>query len=128
QVVEPTSPAAEAGLQPGDQIVELGGREVKNTADAGRIIRLNMGKKIDFKVERSATGGGEQVLEVPVKARWAPPSNQGPTGIRIANFAATIPQCATFTNPPPECKPTERQSYKPLKALGTGWTSPCDSL
>src|SRR5947208_16089421 len=53
QVVEPGSPAAQASLQPGDQIKELEGREVKNTADAGRIIRLNMGKTIDFKVVRS---------------------------------------------------------------------------
>src|SRR2546422_768695 len=52
----------------------------------------------------------------------------GPAGIRIANRAATIPQCTTFTNPPPECKPTERQSYNPLKALGKGWTSTWDSL
>src|SRR6266508_429995 len=128
EVVESGSPAAEAGIQPGDQIVELEGREVKNTADAGRIIRLNMGDTIDFKVRRQATGGGEQIVDVPVKARWDPPSNQGPTGIRIANRAQTIPQCATFTDPPPECRPTERESYNPIKALGKGWTSTWDSL
>ena len=128
EVVESGSPAAEAGIQPGDQIVELEGREVKNTADAGRIIRLNMGDTIDFKVRRQATGGGEQIVDFPVKARWDPPSNQGPTGIRIANRAQTIPQCATFTDPPPECRPTERESYNPIKALGKGWTSTWDSL
>jgi len=63
-----------------------------------------------------------------VKARWDPPSGQGPTGIRIANLAQTIPQCATFENPPPECRPTESESYNPLAALGKGWTSTWDSL
>ncbi len=128
EVVESGSPAADAGLLPGDQILELEGREVNNTVDAGRIIRLNMGETIEFKVLRQATGGGEQELEIPVKARWAPPSGQGPTGIRIANLAATIPQCATFTNPPPECRPTETESYNPLRALAKGWTSTWDSL
>jgi regulator of sigma E protease len=128
EVVEGGSPAAEAGLQPGDTIRELEGREVKNTTDAGRIIRLNMGETIEFTVVRQVLGGGEQVLEIPVKARWDPPSGQGPTGIRIANLAGTIPQCATFTNPPPECRPTETQSYNPLTALGKGWTATWDSL
>jgi regulator of sigma E protease len=128
EVVEGNSPAAEAGIQPGDVIQELDGREVNNTSDAGRIIRLNMGETIEFTVLREATGGGEQVLNLPVKARWDPPSGQGPTGIRIANRAQTIPQCATFENPPPECTPTERESYGPLGALGKGWTSTWDSL
>lgn len=128
EVVESGSPAAEAGLQTGDVIRELEGREVKNTGDAGRIIRLNTGETIEFTVVREAIGGGEEVLEIPVKARWDPPSGQGPTGIRIANRAQTIPQCATFTNPPPECRPTVSESYNPVSALGKGWTSTWDSL
>jgi len=128
EVVENNSPAAEAGIRPGDVIRELEGREVKNTGDAGRIIRLNTGETIEFTVVREAIGGGEEVLEIPVKARWDPPSGQGPTGIRIANRAQTIPQCATFENPPPECRPTESESYNPLAALGKGWTSTWDSL
>jgi regulator of sigma E protease len=128
EVVEPNSPAAQAGIRPGDVIRELEGREVKNTSDAGRIIRLNMGETIEFTVVREAIGGGEQVLDLPVKARWDPPSGQGPTGIRIANRAQTIPQCATFANPPPECRPTVTEKYDPLGALGKGWTSTWDSL
>jgi regulator of sigma E protease len=128
EVVEDGSPAAVAGIRAGDEIVELEGREVKNTTDAGRIIRLNMGETVDFKVRREAIGGGEQIVDAQVKARWDPPSGQGPTGIRIANLAQTIPQCATFENPPPECRPTERERYNPIEALGKGWTSTWDSL
>jgi len=126
-IVENGSPAAEAGIQSGDTILELNGREVKNTAEVGRVIRLNMGKTIDFKVQRSTTAGGE-IVEIPVKARWAPPSGQGPTGIRIANKAGLIPACQTFTNPPPECKAKEKESFLPWTALGKGWTATWDSL
>ena len=56
------------------------------------------------------------------------PPTRDPTGIRIANRAQTIPQCATFEDPPPECRPTESESYNPIAALGKGWTSTWDSL
>src|SRR2546428_13121946 len=48
QVVEPGSPAAQAGLPPGGHVRELEGRRRKDTADAGRTIPLNNGKTIDF--------------------------------------------------------------------------------
>jgi regulator of sigma E protease len=72
--VMPGSPAAEAGLQPGDTIVELDGREVRNTADAGRIIRLKQGETIDFKIKRNDPTEGTVILNVPVYARWDAPS------------------------------------------------------
>jgi regulator of sigma E protease len=72
--VMPNSPAAQAGLEPGDTIVELDGREVRNTADAGRIIRLKQGETIDFKVKRNDPQEGTQVLVLPVRSRWDVPS------------------------------------------------------
>jgi membrane-associated protease RseP (regulator of RpoE activity) len=72
--VMPGSPAAEAGLKPGDTIVELDGREVRNTADAGRIIRLKQGETIDFTIKRNDPQEGTQVLNIPVYARWDAPS------------------------------------------------------
>jgi len=127
-VVEGGSPAAEAGIQSGDTLLALNGDKVKNTQEVGRIIRLNMGNTIDFTVERSAFGGGTEVLEIPVKARWAPPSGQGPTGIRIANKAGLIPLCQTFDNPPPQCRPTKSESYPIWEAIPKGWTATWDSL
>lgn len=115
QVVERGSPAAEAGLQPGDTILELNGEAVKNTQEVGRLIRLNMGDVITFKVKRQVLGGGgeTEVLEFPVKARWAPPAGQGPTGIVIANRY-------------PQFHDTE--SYPVWEAIPKGWTATWDSL
>lgn len=126
--VEPGSPAAEAGIKSGDTILKLNGRNAKNTQEVGRIIRLNMGTTIDFEVQRDVFGGGTEVKDIPVNARWAPPSNQGPTGIRIANKASLIPLCQTFANPPPECRRTESESFPIWKAIPKGWTATWDSL
>jgi regulator of sigma E protease len=128
EVVEAGSPAAEAGLESGDKIISLNGEEVRNTQEVGREIRINMGETIDFKVERQVFGGGTEIVTVPVEARWAPPSGQGPTGIQIANFAASTPACAAFDDPPPECTPVESESYLPWTAAAKGWEATWDSL
>ena len=111
--VEPGSPAAEAGLQPGDAILKLNDEKVKNVQDVGRVIRLNLGETITFTVERDVFGGGSEILTFPVHARWAPPSGQGPTGIRVGNL---YPQF------------TETESFPPWKAIPKGWTATLDSL
>ena len=38
------SPAAEAGLQNGDEIIEIEGRSIKNVQEATKVIRLNQGE------------------------------------------------------------------------------------
>ena len=115
QVVERGSPAAEAGLQPGDTVLELNGEAVKNTQEVGRLIRLNMGDVITFKVKRQVLGsvGATEVLELAVKARWAPPAGQGPTGSVIAN---RFPQFH------------DTESYPPWEAIPKGWMATWDSL
>ena len=111
--VEAGSPAAAAGLQPGDRILALNGESVKNVQEVGRLIRLNQGETIDFKVQREVFGGGSEVVEKPVEARWDPPSDQGPTGIKIGNLY-------------PQFHDSESSSV--WKAIPKGWTATLESL
>lgn len=87
------SPAAEAkisgemrdgseplqGLQPGDRVLEVAGREVKNTNELIYANRLNLGKTQTWVISRASS-----TLTADVFARWHPPAGQGPTGIRIS--------------------------------------------
>ena len=101
------SPAAEAGLRSGDVILSIGGREARNTLDAGRFIRLNMGSPTDVVVRR----GGED-LTFTVTPRWAPPANEGPTGIQIA----------------PQTPFTEIESLMPWESLPAGLRATVDTM
>ena len=73
-----TAPAADAGLKAGDVIYTVDGRDAKNVSEASRYINLYRGRTVDLTVKR-----GEELIELPVFARWAPPAGQGPTGISI---------------------------------------------
>jgi regulator of sigma E protease len=105
--VLPGSPAEAAGLQQGDVIYKINNRDVQNVQDTGYDIRLYLGETIHFVVKR-----GTEFLDLNAKARWAPPSGQGPTGIVIGS----------------QYPFTETQSYNPWKALRLGWRSTFDSL
>jgi regulator of sigma E protease len=103
--VIPNSPAAEAGLQPGDQIVEVNGRKAESTQDASYLIRLYQGSNIDFLVKRTDPRTGTETVNVDdVHARWNPhpyddecgvKQPQGPTGITIGTrHGQTFPYTA----------------------------------
>jgi len=91
--VVPNGPAAQAGLQEGDQILEVNGRKAESLGDASYLIRLAQGNNIDFVVKRLDPREGAQVLRIDdVYARWDPPTysdacgvqkSQGPTGISL---------------------------------------------
>lgn len=91
--VIPNSPAANAGLQPGDQILEVNGRTAQSQQDAAYLVRLYQGSNIDFTVNRNDPRRGSEVMKVEdVYARWNPKpyddecgvkQPQGPTGIQI---------------------------------------------
>ncbi|MDX2377380.1 M50 family metallopeptidase [Microbacterium sp. LRZ72] len=49
---DPTSPAAEAGLQPGDVILSIDGTPVADFDEASAIIRDSPGRSLDLEVER----------------------------------------------------------------------------
>jgi regulator of sigma E protease len=68
QEVMPGSPAKEAGVEPGDIIWKINGREVKNVPETGEAIRLNLGETVTMRVKRQS-----EFLDLRVRARWAAP-------------------------------------------------------
>jgi regulator of sigma E protease len=128
QAIVRTVPSGEEiqtpGLQPGDRIIEINGERIKNTTEAGRIIRLNMGRTLTFLVGRDSFGD-VQTLEARVKARWAPPGGQGPTGIGIHNQIGGSAVCQGDSKPD-QC--TETEQYSVFEAIPKGWRSTWESL
>ncbi len=106
--VVPGAPAEAAGLRTGDVIFEVGGRNTKNVAETGRLVRLHQGRETEFVVKR----GEEGFVTIAVEPRWAPPAGEGPTGIRIA---AQYPFTDTIALPPWE-------------AAGSGLRATIDSM
>lgn len=92
--VIPDSPAARAGLQPNDEIIEVNGRDVRNAQEAVYLVRLNQGSEVDFTVRREDPRTGAEIVHIDnVYARWDPPEvtdecgvteSQGMTGIRLS--------------------------------------------
>ncbi|MEK7214989.1 MAG: M50 family metallopeptidase, partial [Chloroflexota bacterium] len=72
------SPAAAAGIQPGDAILSVNDREVKSIQDVGYNIQLNLGNEMQMTVRRDG-----KPLTLQVVPRWRPPAGQGATGIVI---------------------------------------------
>ena len=145
--VVPGSPAEEAGLEPGDVIFAVNGKDVQNIGELGYRIRLNLGNTIDLGIRR---GDGE-LLELPVYARWSAPrwidedgvsQPQGPTGITISSaYGSNRPltpeeqEEIASTLPPGETVPTTRyvpatetQSLAPWNALREGAPRAPESL
>jgi regulator of sigma E protease len=80
EIVSPDSPAAAAGLKPGDTILEINGNEIQNSGYVQRFIQLNLGKELSVTVKHADSS----IQTVQIKPRWRPPQGQGPTGIKLA--------------------------------------------
>src|SRR5438132_850370 len=53
RALTPGDPAAIAGLQVGDRIVSIAGKEVKSAADVSRLVRAAVSEPLQFRIERS---------------------------------------------------------------------------
>lgn len=88
---DPASPAAAAGLMPGDQIVRIGSEEVSTFDEASAIIREHPGERLDMVVSRD---GSEQTLQVtPVLAtnEYTDSSGEVVTGeVGFVGFSPTV--------------------------------------
>ena len=69
--VQPDSPAAAAGLRPGDIVLAIDGREVESFSDMQRIVSANAGRTLEFRIDR---GGA------PVSIKATPALKQGKDG------------------------------------------------
>ena len=76
--VNANSPAAEAGLLSGDQVLAADGHEVENINDLASRITRNLGSEMALTTLR----GGE-TQDLTVVPRWRPPEGEGPTGILL---------------------------------------------
>ena len=84
--VAPNSPAARAGIEPGDMFLSINNKPLNNIGDLHRYIQLNLGKEITLLVKHSDSTT-ENVQVIP---RWRPPEGQGAVGIVISASNSTI--------------------------------------
>ncbi len=80
------SPAARAGIEPGDMFLRVNGKPVRNIGDLHRYIHLNLGKEICILVKHSDSTT-EDVHLIP---RWKPPEGQGAIGIVVNMSYPTV--------------------------------------
>jgi len=103
QEVATDSPALMAGLQPGDIVLKVNGKEILNHADLAYRIQLNLGSITRWEILRQQPrstapliGGGDPglipeispasstTLTLELTPRWNPPEGQGAAGVVIS--------------------------------------------
>ncbi len=87
------SPAAAAGIQPGDQILSVNGQSIDGIASVSAIVKANLDKAVELTLLRDG-----QQLTLSVVPRSNPPEGQGALGIVMQysieyyNFLESIPR------------------------------------
>ncbi|MGH2628896.1 MAG: M50 family metallopeptidase [Anaerolineales bacterium] len=113
------------GLQPGDMVQEVEGREVRNQGELIRANRLNLGETQTWIINR-----GGSTLKAEVYARWHPPAGQGPTGITVG--APTICSDIDADGNPSGCQLrypfTDSEWFWPWEAVPKGIGSLTDAV
>jgi regulator of sigma E protease len=80
------SPAALAGILPGDTIISVDGKDILSSNDVSRYIQMNLGADIEMTVLHE-NGTTETVSLVP---RWKPPEGEGSVGIMPSTENAVV--------------------------------------
>jgi len=99
EAVAPDSPAELAQIEPGDTILSVNGRLVRNLVDLQRYFHLNLGEPVTVQVKKAS--GIEEVRLTP---RWRPPEGQGAVGTQVRTESVVI----------------ERRSYPVWQAVPMG--------
>ncbi len=88
--VAPSSPALQAGIQVGDVVRAIDGREVKRSSDLVSYVisqaRLRPGQEVTLEIERS----GAPLPPIKAVPRSEPPEGEGPLGIRLEEVQGSI--------------------------------------
>ncbi|HFQ95661.1 MAG TPA: RIP metalloprotease RseP [Anaerolineae bacterium] len=81
--VSPDSPAAQAGIQPGDVILTINGERVTGTENVARVIKENAGQDVEIVLQR-----GDETVTVTVRPRLPEeiPAGQGSLGVQIGPY------------------------------------------
>jgi len=74
------SPAAEAGIEPGDTVLSINGHSIQNIGDLIYDVHLSLGEETTLELE--AEDGSQKV--VTLVPRWAPPEGEGPVGVALS--------------------------------------------
>ncbi len=84
--IAPDSPAARAGIEPGDVFLQINERPVRHIGDLQRYIHLNLGQEIALLIQHSDS----TTEEIEVIPRWQPPEGQGAIGVQVEMLSPTI--------------------------------------
>ncbi len=79
--VNPGSPAEQAGIQAGDQVVIVDGNKLDNHGDLSHYISLKVGQQMTWQLRRDGRD-----LTLYVTPRLNPPEGQGATGVVVATL------------------------------------------
>lgn len=116
--VAPNSPAAEAGIVPGDTVVSVDGESIKNSGELIYAIHLNLGEKASL-VLRGADGSERTVTLVP---RWSPPEGEGAVGIGMnMPDAREVSQSDAFWVAVPKSATTLWDTFTLMRNEIAGW-------
>lgn len=83
--VQPGTPAAEAGLQPGDVVTEVQGHAVHDVLDFKDQIQFRLGQPTNVSIMRA----GQPIGTVTITPRENPPAGEGAVGIAIRDQLVT---------------------------------------
>jgi regulator of sigma E protease len=95
-VVATNSPAALAGILPGDTILEVNDKPITSPNDLNRQVQLHLGTQITLLIRHADS----TTAEVQVVPRWKPPSGQGALGVEWDITAIEAQQVISTTSYP----------------------------
>lgn len=108
--VAPGSPAAEAGIQPGDIVLYVAGQRVTSTQHLQSIVTRFLGREITVTVERDG-----QVFDTRLTPRPNPPAGQGWLGIEIVDQRAVVRY-----SPPQAIVLGFKETWRGVELIATG--------